>query len=130
MSRHPILPPLAYVAEPKPKKIENRKRRLQAGGAGTFDGMDEAGETGEATAASQSTPAFNKPAPQNFPAIEGSDSKPQHPRGRLSEDTLKAMLQTQELRKGAQTPGTASSKRCTLTRRRPRAFATSRRTPA
>jgi hypothetical protein len=59
--------------------------------------MDEAGETHDATAADPSTPAFNTPPLQNFPAIEGSDSKPQHPRGRLSEDTLKAMLQTQEL---------------------------------
>ena len=94
MSRHHIQPPVVYVPQPKPKKIENRKRRIQVG---TFDGMDEAGETHDATAASPSTPAFNKPPLQNFPAIEGSESKPQHPRGRLSEDTLKAMLQAQEL---------------------------------
>ncbi len=95
MSRHHILPPLVYVPQPKPRKVENRKRRIQAGGV---DGLDEAGETHEATAADRSTAAFNEPPPQNFPAIEGSESKPQHPRGRLSEDTLKAMLQVQELR--------------------------------
>ncbi len=95
MSRHHILPPLVYVPQPKPKKVENRKRRIQAGGV---DGLDEAGETHEATAADRSTPAFKEPQPQNFPAIEGSESKPQHPRGRLSEDTLKAMLQVQELK--------------------------------
>jgi hypothetical protein len=39
----------------------------------------------------------NKPPPQNFPAIEGSESKPQHSNGRLSEGTLKALLQAQEL---------------------------------
>jgi hypothetical protein len=94
MSRHHIQPPVVYVPQPKPKKIENRKRRIHVG---TFDGIDEAGETHDATAASQSTPAFNKPTLQNFPAIEGSESKPQHPRGRLSQDTLKAMLQAQEL---------------------------------
>jgi len=92
MSRHHILPPLVYA--PPPKKIETRKRRIQVG---SFDAMDEAGETQDATAADPSTPAFSMPPLQNFPAIEGSDSKPQHPRGRLSEDTLKAMLQTQEL---------------------------------
>jgi hypothetical protein len=95
MSRHHILPPLIYA--PPPKKIETRKRRIQVGSASTFDGMDEAGEPHDATAAGPSTPAFNTPPLQNFPAIEGSDSKPRHPRGRLSEDTLKAMLQTQEL---------------------------------
>jgi len=94
MSRHHILPPLVYAPPPKPKKIETRKRRIQVG---SFEAMDETGEAHDATAAGQSTPAFNKPPLQNFPAIEGSDSKPQHPRGRLSEDTLKAMLQTQEL---------------------------------
>jgi hypothetical protein len=97
MSRHHILPPLLYVPQPKPKQIENRKRRIQVGGDGTFDGMDEAGEAHEATAANRSTPALNEPTPQNFSAIEGSESKPQHPRGRLSEGTLKAMLQMQEL---------------------------------
>lgn len=95
MSRHHMLPPVVYAPPPKPKKIETRKRRIQVG---SFEGMDETGETHDATAAGQSTPAFNKPPPQNFSAIEGSESKPQHPRGRLSEDTLKAMLQTQELK--------------------------------
>jgi len=98
MSRHHILPPFLYVPQPKPKKIENRKRRIEVGGAGAFDGIDEAGETHEANSANRSTPVFNASAPQNFPAIEGSESKPQHPGGRLSEGTLKAMLQVQELK--------------------------------
>lgn len=98
MSRHHILPPLVYVPQPQPKPVENRKRRIQVGGTGSIDGMDEAGQTHEAIAANRSTPAFNAPPPQNFSAIEGSESKPQHPGGRLSEDTLKAMLQVQELK--------------------------------
>ncbi|MGB9114761.1 hypothetical protein [Bradyrhizobium sp.] len=98
MSRHHILPPLVYVPQPKPKKIENRKHRVQVGGAGTFDDMDEAGETSEATAAGRSNPAVNKLPPRNFPAIEGSEGKPQHSGGRLSEGTLKALLQAQELK--------------------------------
>jgi len=93
-----MLPPLLYVPQPKPKKIENRKRRIQVGGATTVYDMDEAGETSEATAAGGSTPSVSNPPPQNFPAIEGSESKPQHPGGRLSEGTLKAMLQIQELK--------------------------------
>ena len=77
--RSPTAPP------PKPKKIESRKRRIHVG---SFDGMDETGETHEATAASgRLTPTLNRLLPQNFPAIEGSESKPQHPCGRLSEDT-------------------------------------------
>ena len=92
MSRHHIAPPLAFA--PPPKKIETRKRRIQVS---SFDVVDEAGEAHDAAAAGPSTPAFNTPPLPNFPAIEGSESKPQHPRGRLSEDTLKAMLQTQEL---------------------------------
>ena len=98
MSRHHILPPFLYVPQPTPKKIENRKRRIEVGGAGTFDGMEETGETHVATAADRSTPAFNARPPENFPAIEGSESRPQHPGGRLSEGTLKAMLQVQELK--------------------------------
>lgn len=98
MSRHHIQPPLVYVPQPKPKKIENRKRRIEVGGAGAFDDIDEAGEAHEATAAGRSTAAFNARPPQNFPAIEGSESRPQHPGGRLSEGTLKAMLQMQELK--------------------------------
>jgi hypothetical protein len=94
MSRHHILPPLVYVPQPSPKKIETRKRRGQVG---SFDDVDEAGEADEAAAASRSAPVFNKPPPQNFPAIEGSESKPQHSNGRLSEGTLKALLQAQEL---------------------------------
>ena len=97
MSRHLTLPPIAYTPEPRPKKIETRKRRIQVGTAGTIDEMDETGETHEATGFGPATPAGNKPALQNFPAIEGPESKPQHPRGRLSESTLKVLLEAQEL---------------------------------
>jgi hypothetical protein len=97
MSRHHILPPIVYVPDPRPKKIENRKRRIQVGGAGMIDELEEAGETYETTSTGRSNPVFNKPLSQNFPAIEGSESKP-HYSGRLSDGTLKAMLQAQELK--------------------------------
>jgi len=97
MSRHHILPPIVYTPPPKPKKIETRKRRIQVGTAGTIDEMDEAGETHEASGFGPSTPVGHQLMPQNFAAIEGSESKPQHPRGRLSENTLKVMLLAQEM---------------------------------
>ena len=60
--------------------------------------MDETGETQGTTAFGPATPAAGKPALQNFTPIEGSERKPQHPRGRLSESTLKVMLEVQEMK--------------------------------
>jgi hypothetical protein len=97
MSRH-MLPPIVYAAPPAPKKIETRKRRIQVGGAGTLDEMDETGETQGTTGFGPMTPAGSKLLPQNFTPIEGSEQKPQHPRGRLSENTLKVMLEAQEMK--------------------------------
>jgi hypothetical protein len=94
MSRHHILPPITYTPEPRPKKIETRKRRINVGDASGIDDLDETGET---QTFGPATPAGGKPALPNFTPIEGSEQKPQHPRGRLSESTLKVMLQAQEL---------------------------------
>ena len=41
MSHHHILPPITYTPEPRPKKIETRKRRINVGGTEAFDEMDE-----------------------------------------------------------------------------------------
>jgi hypothetical protein len=95
MSRHHMLPPLVHVPQPQPKKIENRKRRIHAG---DVEDIDEAAEAREATGASRSTSAGRRLPTPNFPAIEGSERKPQNPSGRLSENTLKVMLQAQELK--------------------------------
>ena len=54
-------------------------------------------ETGETQAFGPAMPTGGKLPLPNFIPIEGSDQKPQHPRGRLSEGTLKVMLQAQEL---------------------------------
>jgi hypothetical protein len=94
MSHHHMLPPIAYTPEPRPKKIETRKRRIGVGGTEAFDEMDETGGT---QAFGPAIPTGGKPAMPNFTPIESSDQKPQHPRGRLSESTLKVMLQAQEL---------------------------------
>lgn len=88
MSHH-MLMPIVYAPEVQPKKLEPKKSRIQTRGAGSVDGTDEAGETFE--------PAGIELPLQNFAPIEGADQKPQHPKGRLSEGTLKAMLQAQEL---------------------------------
>jgi hypothetical protein len=84
-----MLMPIVYTAEVQPKKLEPKKSRIQMRGAGSVDGADDAGVTFEA--------AGIKLPLQNFAPIEGADQKPQHPKGRLSEGTLKAMLQAQEL---------------------------------
>ena len=94
MSLHHILPPLAYLP-PQPKKIEKPKRRLRLGD------VDETGEAAQASEASDQPPAPGSVlAKPDLPAIEGSEHKPHHPHGRLSEDTLRVMLQVQESKAG------------------------------
>jgi hypothetical protein len=97
MSRHHMLPPIVYVPQPKPKKIETRKSRIQMRSAGTIEDAGEVEETDEPTATGRSTMAGNGATPGNFPTIEGSEHKPRSTTGRLSETTLKAMLAAQEL---------------------------------
>jgi len=94
MSHHHILPPITYTPEPQPKKIETRKRRINVGDAEAFGETDETGGT---QAFGPAMPTGGKLPLPTFTPIEGSDQKPQHPRGRLSESTLKVMLQAQEL---------------------------------
>ena len=95
MSRHHLLPPLTYVPPPQPKKVANRKRRIDADEVGD---AEEVLQTHEATGTGRPTALGNKLPPPAFPAIEASDRKPPHPGGRLSESTLTAMLQAQELK--------------------------------
>ena len=97
MSRHHMLPPIIYVPQPKPKKIETRKSRIQMRSAGKIEDSSEVEETYEAAGPGRPAPAGYKSALENFPAIEGSEKKPPSTTGLLSEGTLKAMLQVQEL---------------------------------
>ena len=94
MTKHHTLPPIIYTTPPKPKKIE-KKRRIGIGMLSELDEMANASETG---GTGQAAPIINRPSPQNFPEIEGAERKPQHPQGRLSEGTLKAMLEVQEMK--------------------------------
>jgi hypothetical protein len=98
MSRHQMLPPIIYVPQPQPKKIEPRKSRIQLRAAGQVEEADEAEETYPSIGPSGLTPAGHKAAPQNFVPIEGADKKPQPPLGLLSETTLKLMLLMQEIK--------------------------------
>jgi hypothetical protein len=95
MSLHHILPPIVYVAQPKPKKIETRKSRIQTRSAGSVEDSGEFEETYQPIEAGRSTMAGILQS-DNLPAIEGSEQKPPSTTGRLSEVTLKAMLLAQE----------------------------------
>jgi hypothetical protein len=96
MSRHHMLPPIVYVPEAKPKKIEPRKSRIQMRAAGTVEDADDVEEAYQPIGPVQSTPMGNKPALDSFSPIEGSERKPQRPQGLLSESTLKVLLLAQE----------------------------------
>jgi hypothetical protein len=96
MSRHHILPPIVYVPQPKPKKIEPKKSRIYTRSAGAIEDSGDVEETHQANGFDRSLPAGQKPEPENFAPIEGSERKPHSTTGRLSENTLKAMLLVQE----------------------------------
>jgi hypothetical protein len=95
MSHHHILPPLVYVPQPKPKKIETRKSRIQMRSSGALKNAGDVEETHEPFEPGGSTPVGNS-ALENFLPIEGSEDKPSSKSGRLSESTLRVMLLAQE----------------------------------
>lgn len=92
-----MLTPIVYTPEVKPKKIGPKKSRIQMRAAGSVDETGETEETFEVAGPGQPAPAGAKLPLQNFAPIEGAEQKPQQPQGRLSESTLKVMLQGQEL---------------------------------
>jgi hypothetical protein len=98
MSRHHIqLPPIIYVAPPKPKKLEQRRslRRIQFRPASSIKDTDSAAEIDENIGLGQPASA-NDPLPDDFSPIDGSDRKPKSTSGRLSQGTLREMLLVQE----------------------------------
>jgi hypothetical protein len=96
MSRHHMLPPIVYTPQPKPKKIESRKSRVQLRSASAARNAGDVEETAETAGFEQAAPLSGHPALQNFAPIEGSEQKPNSTPGRLSEGTLKTMLVAQE----------------------------------
>ena len=96
MSRHHMLPPVIYAPPPKPKKVEPKKKRRPS--VDLFDEVDEAAETSGTSVTGQAALVGLTLPPGHMPDIEGPASKPQGPPGRLSHDTLTALLRAQELK--------------------------------
>jgi hypothetical protein len=91
VSRHHIQPPAVYMPPP-PKPKETRRKR----GIGTVRGKDGVDETGETEETSEISATHNtRPLPQHVP-VEAAERKIPSPNGKLSDDTLKAMLAVQE----------------------------------
>ena len=92
MSRHHILPPIVYTpAPPKPKKAERRRGVGYVKGKGATDETEEAGEV-FGTAPVRTAPAL----PQHSTPVEAAERRIPSTTGKLSEDTLKALLEAQE----------------------------------
>jgi hypothetical protein len=99
MSRHHMLPPIIYTPPPKPKKIENRKSRIQLRSAGQIRNAADVEETDESSELGSPAPLTNKAPLQAQMPIEGSERKPPSTYGYLSEGTVTALLMTQEVAK-------------------------------
>ena len=88
LRHHVTLPPIVYTPEPPKLKETNRRRRV--GTAQSADGTDEAAEIDSAGSAA---PVYHAALPQH---LRPSSGEPPPPTGKLSEDTLKALLAVQE----------------------------------
>ena len=101
MSRHHILPPAVY--SPPPPKPKETKRKRGIGSTQAARETDEAGEAEETSEASRTTQARSASVPQRQLPVEGAERKIPSPNGKLSDVTLKAMLEAQE-KDGEKTP--------------------------
>lgn len=88
MSRHHILPPVIYTPPPpKPKETRRRRRIGDAQGASATEETEEPG-----TVASVRETAL----PQHSRAVETVERRNSSTSGKLSADTLQALLAAQE----------------------------------
>jgi hypothetical protein len=95
MSRHHILPPIIYTPEPPKPKEARRKRGVgYISGAGLTEETDEAEQTGNVARTTQPRAAAS--LPQHQTPVDGAERRVPSPNGKLSDDTLKAMLEVQE----------------------------------
>jgi hypothetical protein len=92
VSRHHITPPAVYLPPPPKPKETRRKRRV-----GHAQGASDVGESEEAGDITATRNA--RPLPQQIPVADAMRKIPL-PNGKLSDDTLKAMLQVQEQESG------------------------------
>lgn len=97
MSRHHMLPPIIYTPQPKPKKIENKKSRIQLRAAGKITDSAAVDEADETSAFGAPAPLSGKPALQAQMPVEDAERKPPSTYGFLSEGMVKALLLTQEI---------------------------------
>jgi hypothetical protein len=95
MSRHHILPPIIYTpAPPKPKETRRRRNVGTAQGARAADEIDE---TEEASEVSRTTPTRGaSTVPSHSTPMDGTERRVPSPNGKLSDGTLKTMLEAQE----------------------------------
>ncbi len=95
MSRHHMqLPPIIYVPQAKPKKIERRRSHKIRSDSSIKD-TDDVAEIDEKNGLGQPASA-DKLLLGNLSPINGSERKPKSTSGLLSEGTLKEMLLVQE----------------------------------
>ncbi|MBR0869959.1 hypothetical protein JQ633_06290 [Bradyrhizobium tropiciagri] len=89
MSRHHTLPPIIYTPPPpKPKPVRRRR------GVGYAEGASEARDAAEVedSAATRSAPVL----PPHARPVEAAERRVPSPNGKLSDETLRAMLDVQE----------------------------------
>jgi hypothetical protein len=97
MSRHHIqLPPLVYIPQPKPKKVEKRRRRGQIQADGSIKDAEETSEIDTNNWLSQASSTQGKSNPGDFTPIDGSERRRKQPFGLLSERMLSELLLVQE----------------------------------
>src|ERR1700761_7441575 len=99
VSRHHIMPPAIYP--PPPPKPKETKRKRGVGYASATGETEEAGESEEAAAANTARAAGR---PQHQIPVEAAERRIPSPNGKLSDDTLKAMIAMQESDGGKETP--------------------------
>jgi hypothetical protein len=92
VSRHHILRPVIY--SPPPPKPKETKRKRGVAYASATEATGEAEETGEASETPQARAAAA--LPQHQRPVEAADRHIPSPNGKLSDGTLKAMLEVQE----------------------------------
>jgi hypothetical protein len=105
VSRHHITPPAVYT--PPPPKPKETKRRRGVGYAQGTGAAREADETEETGAVSTTAPARGAAPPQHQLPVEAAERRLHSTTGKLSEGTLKAMLEAQEQESGQATDGAA-----------------------